>query len=118
MIRLYFEFTTFRDPWAILFPLHHHADTPLNPAVGVNVCVKTTRGGSETVCKTTGSDGITAVFKIGRQGVNHQWKGYIEGVHQVSGAVLCYTAWGPPYLFESAWAGWGTSYEYTGVGCN
>jgi hypothetical protein len=47
-------------------------------------------GSPETVCATTGSDGITPVIRISRRAPRvHQstnWRGYVDGVLAVSGA--------------------------------
>jgi hypothetical protein len=73
--------------------------TPVNPAVGREVCIQTfwLRTQDEFVCATTGSDGITPDIRISRRypPVHHgppqrsNWKGYVGGNHQVTGAYLC-----------------------------
>ena len=69
--------------------------TPTVPAVGREVCIQTFvgYGSPETVCATTGSDGITSDIRISRRAprVQHgtNWRGYVDGVFTVSGAYLC-----------------------------
>jgi type IV pilus assembly protein PilA len=98
-----------------------------NPAEGVEVCVKTRKGyrgqPGEEVCSTTDSDGKTGIIVVGKQDADVQWSTYLGGVHLMTGAVMCYSAWGSPYLLEyqlsgNTGNGWSNDPQYNGRGCS